>query len=89
MRKILISMSVICTSLTVPAQPSPRFHVEAWLPFRNFEVDYCYSISLLLLASLLLLLSLLLLSLSSSLLLLLLLSLLLLLLLLYVLLLFI
>ena len=86
MRKILISMSVICTSLTVRAQPSPRFHVEAWLPFRNFEVDYCYSISLLLLASLLLLL--LLLSLSSSLLLLLLLSLLL-LLLLYVLLLFI
>ena len=33
-------MSIISTSLTVPGQPSPRFHVEAWLPFRNHEVDY-------------------------------------------------
>ena len=29
----------ISTSLTVPGQPSPRFHVEAWLPFRNCEMD--------------------------------------------------
>ena len=34
-------MIIISTSLTVPAQPSPRFHVEAWLPFRNREMDYC------------------------------------------------
>ena len=27
-RKTLISMSIISTSLTVPGQPSPRFHVE-------------------------------------------------------------
>ena len=40
MRKKLISMSIICTSLTVRTQPSPRFHVEAWLPFRNCEMDY-------------------------------------------------
>ena len=33
-------MSVISTSLTVPGQPSPRFHGEAWLPFRNREMDY-------------------------------------------------
>ena len=30
-------MSIICTSLTVRTQPSPRFHVEAWLPFRNVK----------------------------------------------------
>ena len=30
----------IFTSLTVPTQPSPRFHVDAWLPFRNCENDY-------------------------------------------------
>ena len=30
----------ISTSLTVPGQPSPRFHVEAWLPFRNREMDH-------------------------------------------------
>ena len=30
-------MIIISTSLTVPTQPSPRFHVEAWLPFRNCE----------------------------------------------------
>ena len=30
----------ISTSLTVQAQPSPRFHVEAWLPFRNCEMAY-------------------------------------------------
>ena len=34
-------MIIISTSLTVPTQPSPRFHVEAWLPFRNREMDYC------------------------------------------------
>ena len=34
-------MIIISTSLTVPTQPSPRFHVEAWLPFRNCEKDYC------------------------------------------------
>ena len=33
-------MSTISTSLTVPGQPSSRFHVEAWLPFRNCEIDY-------------------------------------------------
>ena len=41
-------MIIISTSLTVPGQPSPRFHVEAWLPFRNCEMDYwffmCYLI---------------------------------------------
>ena len=26
-------MMIISTSLTVSTQPSPRFHVEAWLPF--------------------------------------------------------
>ena len=33
-------MIIISTSLTVPTQPSPRFHVEAWLAFRNREMDY-------------------------------------------------
>ena len=33
-------MIIISTSLTVPGQPSPRFHVEAWLCFRNREMDY-------------------------------------------------
>ena len=33
-------MIIISTSLTVPTQPSPRFHIEAWLPFRNREMDY-------------------------------------------------
>ena len=40
---MLISFSfmiIISTSLTVRVQPSPRFHVEAWLPFRNYEIDY-------------------------------------------------
>ena len=32
-------MSIVCASLTVRVQPSPRFHVEAWLPFRNCEID--------------------------------------------------
>ena len=32
---------IISTSPTVPEKPSPRFHVEAWLPFRNREMDYC------------------------------------------------
>ena len=36
-------MSIISTFLTVPGQPSPRFHVEAWLPFRNREMDDCKS----------------------------------------------
>ena len=35
-------MIIISTSPTVPTQPSPRFHVEAWLPFRNCEMDYCF-----------------------------------------------
>ena len=34
-------MIIVSTSLTVPTQPSPRYHVEAWLPFRNREMDYC------------------------------------------------
>ena len=32
-------MIIISTSLTVPTQPSPRFHVEAWLPFRNRDLN--------------------------------------------------
>ena len=37
-------MIIISTSLTVRGQPSPRFYVEAWLPFRNCEMDYCTGI---------------------------------------------
>ena len=33
-------MIIISTFLTVPSQPSPQFHVEAWLPFRNCEMVY-------------------------------------------------
>ena len=33
-------MIIISTSLTVRGQPSPRSRVEAWLPFRNRELDY-------------------------------------------------
>ena len=33
-------MIIISTPLTAPTQPSPRFHAEAWLPFRNREMDY-------------------------------------------------
>ena len=33
-------MSIISTSLTVRTQPWPQFHIEAWLPFRNREMDY-------------------------------------------------
>ena len=33
-------MSIISTSLTVPGQPSPQFHVKVWLPTRNCEMDY-------------------------------------------------
>ena len=33
-------MIIISIFLTVPGQPSPRFHMEAWLPFRNREMDY-------------------------------------------------
>ena len=43
--KKLIGMVIMPTSLTVPGLPSPRFHVEAWLPFRNREMDY-YMISM-------------------------------------------
>ena len=39
-KKLNISMSIISTFLTVPGQTSPRFHVEAWLPFRNCEMEY-------------------------------------------------
>ena len=28
-------MIIISTSPTVPTQPSPRFHVEAWVPFKR------------------------------------------------------
>ena len=38
--KKLISLSIISTSLTVPGQPSPQFHVKVWLPTRNCEMDY-------------------------------------------------
>ena len=31
-------MSIISTTQTVRGQPSSRFHVEAWLPFRNCEM---------------------------------------------------
>ena len=41
MRKKLISMSIIYTSLTVRGQPCLGFmYVEAWLLFRNRERDY-------------------------------------------------
>ena len=33
-------MSIFSTSLTVRGQPSPRFRVEAWLPFRNREMNF-------------------------------------------------
>ena len=33
-------MIVISTFVTVPGQKLPRFHVEAWLPYRNCEMDY-------------------------------------------------
>ena len=33
-------MIIISTSLSVPGQPSPRFHVKAWLPSRSREMDY-------------------------------------------------
>ena len=38
-------MIIISTFLTVPTQPSPRFHVEAWLPFRNREMDYSFTMN--------------------------------------------
>ena len=38
--KKLVGMSIISTSQTVQGQPLPQFHVEAWLPFRNREMDY-------------------------------------------------
>ena len=33
-------MPITSTSLTVRGQSSPRFHVEAWLPFRNCDMGY-------------------------------------------------
>ena len=33
-------MIIVSTTLTVPAQPSPQLHVEAWLPFKNREKVY-------------------------------------------------
>ena len=36
-------MIIISTSVTVRGQPSSRFHVEAWLPFRNCEIVYLSS----------------------------------------------
>ena len=33
---------IIFTSLTVLGQPSPWFHVESWLPYRNREMDYSF-----------------------------------------------
>ena len=38
---IIIRKKLVPTSPSFPGQPSPRFHVEAWLPFRNREMDYC------------------------------------------------
>ena len=35
MRKILDSMSIICTSLTVQTQPSPRFRVKSVVTFQE------------------------------------------------------
>ena len=32
-------MIIIPTSQTAPGQPLPQFLVEAWLPFRNCEMD--------------------------------------------------
>ena len=37
---VLIKTASISTSFTVREEPSPWFHVEAWLPFRSYEVDY-------------------------------------------------
>ena len=34
----IFCMIIISTSLTVPTQLMPQFHVEAWLPFRNREM---------------------------------------------------
>ena len=38
--KSFFLMIIISTFPTVPGQPLPRFHVEAWLPFRKCEMDY-------------------------------------------------
>ena len=35
MRKKLISMSIISTSLTVPTQPLPRFHLKSVVTFQE------------------------------------------------------
>ena len=34
-------MIIISTSPTVQSLPSPRFHVEPWLPFRTVKWSYC------------------------------------------------
>ena len=39
-------MITISTSLTVSSQSSPRFHVEARLPFKNCEIDYSAAVML-------------------------------------------
>ena len=39
MRKKHTIRAIISTSLTVGGQPFPRFHVKAWLPFRNRELN--------------------------------------------------
>ena len=38
-------MIFISTSLTVSGHHKPRFHVEAWLPFRNCEMVYYTAVS--------------------------------------------
>ena len=40
MLKSFFLMIIVFTSLTERRQPSPRFHIEAWLPFRSSEMDY-------------------------------------------------
>ena len=37
---MLISFILIIISTSLSGQPSPRFYVEAWLPFRNREMKY-------------------------------------------------
>ena len=39
-RNVLCDVASCGRALTVREQTSPRFHVEAWLPFRNREMDY-------------------------------------------------
>ena len=37
---MFLLMIIISTSLTVPGQPLPRFHEEAWLLFKSHEMDH-------------------------------------------------